>query len=141
MTNKLHSLLALILMAIFATGCTKQIETTHALSGTWEWKSTDGGLGFHLHQTPATTGTTQQLELKSNLQYVRYTNNAVTEEGTYSFTEQACIHDGQKKNIIHFSGSPQTYMVEKIAQQQLVLSDEHYDGVEILYERKNEAHN
>lgn len=141
MTNKLHYLLAFMLMATFTTSCTKQVQNGEALAGTWEWKSTDGGLGFHLHLTPASTGQREQLKLTGNLRYFLYINNVMKEEGSYALWDQPCIHDKKKKTVIRFSGALQDRMVEKVDREQLVLSDEHYDGFEFMYERKNEQDN
>lgn len=118
-------------------GCSKKISKQQGLTGHWEWKSTDGGLAAHLHQTPASTGKTEQLKLGSNFRYYRYTNNILTQEGTYQLREQACIHDQKLKTVIDFSGTEQALMVENVSAQQLLLSDESYDGINILYERNN----
>lgn len=140
MTNKLYSI-AIALMASLIIGCSKQVDQQQGLAGAWEWKSTDGGLGFHLHETPATTGKSEQLILTNNLRYSRYTNHVVTEEGAYTLTDRTCIHDKKSKTVIQFSGALQDIMVESMDRKKLVLSDEHYDGFEFIYERKNEKGN
>lgn len=137
MTIKLTHLFAIVLLTALAAGCSKKVNKTEGLTGNWEWKSTDGGLAAHLHQTPASTGKTKRLKLSSNFQYYRYTNNTLTEQGTYQLAEQTCIHDQKLKTVIRFSGAEETLMVENVDQQQLLLSDENYDGVTILYERNN----
>ena len=137
MTSRLNLLFAIMVMALFITGCSKQMGNAEGLTGTWEWKSTDGGLANHLHQTPSTTGIKEQLKLTNGLQYIRYKDGFVTEEGTYTLSEKACIHDKKLKSVIQFSDAAGALMVENVDPQQLILSDEHFDGLEIRYERKN----
>ena len=137
MTSRITSFFAFVLLAVMAAGCTKKETKTQGLAGNWEWKSTDGGLGAHLHQTPASTGKTERLKLTTDFKYYRYTNNLLSEEGSYQLSNQTCIHDHTLKTVIRFSGSQQGLMVEAMGPQQLVLSDENFDGVTLLYERNN----
>ena len=137
MTSKLIHLFAIVLLTALAAGCSKKVNKAEGLTGRWEWKSTDGGLAAHIHQTPATTGKTEQLRLSGTLQYFRYTNNVLTEEGTYHLSERYCIHDQKLKTVILFSGNQEALMVENVDEQQLVLSDENYDGLTLLYERND----
>ena len=141
MSSRLTYLVTIVLMASFISSCSKNVNKAEGLAGSWEWKSTDGGLAAHLNQTPATTGKTNQLKLTSSFQYFRYTDHVLTEEGTYSLSQRACIHDQKLKTVIQFSGSEQALMVENINQQDLVLLDENYDGVIIFYERRNSMDN
>lgn len=137
MTSWLTHLFAIVLLTALVAGCSKKVNKAEGLTGSWEWKSTDGGLTAHIHQTPATTGKTEQLRLSGTLQYFRYTNNVLTGEGTYHLTERYCIHDQKLKTVIQFSGAEEALMVESLHGQQLVLSDENHDGVTLLYERNN----
>ena len=84
------------------------------LAGTWQWVRTDGEIGYHLHETPVSTGKNIDLKIGFDNKYYIYTNGYLTSEGTYLLETRKCIHDHTDKSFINFS-SPTDYdlMVEK----------------------------
>ena len=121
--------------------CTKNTRFTSedkpsiaTLTGTWQWVRTDGGIGFHIHDTPQTTDKTIELEMEAAGTYTVFTNHIKTTEGTYTLETRTCIHDNKPKTYIRFS-SGQGFMVETLNNGTLEVSDEMYDGVGSLYQR------
>jgi hypothetical protein len=104
------------------------------LTGTWQWVRTDGGIGFHIHDTPQSTGKKIELKLAADGTYAVFTNDTKTTAGTYTLETKTCIHDGKPKTYIRFS-SDQGFMVEKVDTHYLEVSDEFYDGVGSQYKR------
>ena len=138
MNNKLVCLLTIVMVIVFAAACSKDGKKSPVeenLVGTWQWVRTDGGLAFHIHDTPASTGKNIDLKINSDGKYFIYTNGVLTSEGTYTLETRKCIHDHADKNFINFSSDPD-FMVETIDEENLATSDEAHDGVGSSYQRK-----
>jgi hypothetical protein len=133
-----------ILLLALTTACSKhnnvlsgtdpQDNHNTTITGTWQWVRTDGGIGFHIHDTPQSTGKKIALKIAADGTYTVFTNDVKTAEGTYTLETKNCIHDGKLKTYIRFS-SNQGFMVEKLDAQHLEVSDEYYDGVGSVYKR------
>ncbi len=140
MITKFMYFLTMIAAVGLATSCSKQVEqsaTQGSLAGTWQWVRTDGGLAYHIHETPSTTGKNIDLKLTADGTYEIITNGAATSSGTYILETRKCIHDGKEKRFINFSlPSDGDFMIESVDGEQLQLSDEAYDGIGRLYARK-----
>jgi hypothetical protein len=119
------------------TSCSKNKSDNKSLTGTWKWVRTDGGIAFHIHETPANTGKNIDLQFTDDNHYTIYTNGAITSQGTYSLETQNCIHDHSDKKVINFS-SPllSDMMIERIDNLSLDLSDNAYDGCGSSYTRQ-----
>jgi hypothetical protein len=133
-------LYTLTIAAFFVTGCSRQTGQTldgNGLVGTWQWVRSDGGFGYHIHDTPASTGKNIELKFLDNSRYAIYTNGAITSQGTYTLENKQCIHDHKAKTFINFSSaSDADMMIEKMEGGTLELSDEHFDGIGSIYQRK-----
>lgn len=141
MFYRLLRLLAILTLLVIFTDCSKETgekPTDLALKGTWIWVRTDGGLANHIHQTPANTGMSMELKFDAGNRYFIYTNGALISEGSYLLQERNCIHDHTDKTYIDFSNDP-GMLVEKLDHQTLELSDNAYDGIGSLYQRKQDA--
>lgn len=129
-------------MAIAAAGgCSKEAEQSSEadrLAGTWQWLRTDGGIAFHIHETPSSTGHNIDLKMAADGTYALYTNGAQTSGGTYALEKRTCIHDHTEKTYINFSADVDV-MVERVNKETLDVSDEAYDGVGSSYKRKQQA--
>ncbi|HUQ96601.1 MAG TPA: hypothetical protein VM010_02980 [Chitinophagaceae bacterium] len=129
-----------VLLVFGATACARKTISAptntgnNKLADSWQWLRTDGGLAFHIHNTPLSTGNAVVLKINSDSTYAFYTNNALTEKGTYTLQWHKCIHDGTEKNKLVFS-SGNALMIEKMAGDTLTLSDEHHDGLSSQYLR------
>jgi hypothetical protein len=111
------------------------------LIGDWEWVRTDGGIGYNIHGTPASTGLNIHCKFTTNRTYSRYVNNVLESEGSYSLESKTCIHSGEKKLMIHFSdpGQPEM-MIENITVESLSLSDECFDGIGSEWTKSTAVH-
>jgi hypothetical protein len=141
MGNRLVCFFVLLSIMLLGANCSKQFDKANTgvgLFGTWQWVRTDGGIAFHIHETPASTGENIDMRFSADRKYYIYTNGSLTSEGTYQLETRKCIHDHKDKTVINFS-SPSDYdfMIEKLDQEKLELSDEAYDGIGSLYKRKN----
>ena len=139
MNYKLIYFLVTILVTVSIIGCSKQVEKSTveaSLVGTWQWVRTDGGLAFHIHETPVTTGKNLDLKITSDGKYSKYTNGALTSNGTYTLEMRQCIHDHTEKTFVNLS-SDSDFMVENIDNDHLEVSDEAHDGVGSQYKRKS----
>jgi hypothetical protein len=131
-----------LLCISLATACSKRTHIqksesnkAEGLTGTWLWLRTDGGLGNHIHDTPATTGNNIDITFGSDSTYAIRKNGTLTESGTYSVKPKTCIHDKTEKPLIQFS-SGTGLMIELLDSGNLSLSDEAFDGVGRLYKRR-----
>jgi len=143
MKTILFHLAIVIMVAGFAPACSKPANKgtkENGLAGTWQWIRTDGGIAFHIHDTPLSTGKNVDLKITADGKYFLYTNGSLSSEGTYLMETRKCIHDNADKPLIRFS-SFADFMVEKLDQDTLELSDEAYDGVGSLYKRKKPGSN
>lgn len=135
-----NSAFAIIVFSISA--CSKQTGKAAAgnasenkgLVDSWEWVRTDGGLAYHIHDTPLSTGKHIVLKMAGDSTYSIYTNNELTLQGTYTLETRTCIHDHTQKSFILFS-SGQGMMIEKLERESLQLSDESHDGLGSQYKR------
>jgi hypothetical protein len=113
-----------------------EVNNSSGLTGTWHWIGTDGGIGNHIHDTPASTGETLQLTLTADGKFFRYVSGKLVSKGTYTLTQRDCIHSKENKPFIQFVTSPErNLMVERMDSQTLELSDEVYDGIIMQFSR------
>lgn len=140
MQNILVTILALFLI----TACEKedlsinqkeQKAPIKSLLGKWNWIRTDGGLAFHIHETPKTTGKEIMLEFKENNQFRKYVNGVLQSQGTYTLSSRKCIHDLKEKQVISIP-SEMEMMIESMDENNLQLSDDNPDGISSQYHRK-----
>jgi hypothetical protein len=125
-------------MAVIISSCSKNTEKVVKNSnvvGSWEWLRTDGGLANQIHDTPVSTGNIVKLRIEEDNKYYMFTNGILTSQGTYLLESRKCIHDQRNKTFINFS-SDRDMMVETVNEDLLALSDEAYDGIESLFQRK-----
>jgi hypothetical protein len=98
--------------------------------GTWEWVRSDGGLAFHIHNTPASTGKTVTYTFTYDMKYILYENGFVVSTGTFTKKKKKCIHSAEEKWFIDLSSpSDRDFMIEKQLGNDLETSDEAADGI------------
>jgi hypothetical protein len=114
----------------------QEMFAAHPLTGTWEWIRTNGGIAATVHETPSSTGKTIEWRFLKDMKYLRYENGVIQSQGTFSMTQKACIHSTQEKWFIDFSGDQdQDFMIEKLEEETLEVSDEMYDGLSSQFKR------
>lgn len=123
-----------------ATSCTKEKteDPGPELAGVWQWVRSDGGFANHIHDTPASTGKQVTLKLTADHRYIFYSNGSPTAEGNYTLEKATCIHDGQQKTRINFSGCADP-VIHLLDASTLKLSDEARDGISSQYSRTEVA--
>lgn len=132
----IKSLLLIAVIALTTVSCTKpgtELPYTQ-LVGEWQWVRSDGGIANLIHDTPASTGKNVTLKLTADNQYFFYSNGSLASQGTYTLETRACIHDGQQKTLINFSGCPDQ-AIHLLNATTLELSDEAHDGIGSQYRR------
>ena len=131
------SLTTVAFLFILLSSCNKSVEkqaVDKQLTGSWKWIRTDGGIGYNIHDTPASTGKEKVLYLHADHTYTITINNVLFSEGIFSIQSKQCIHDDKNKSFIQFDNVP-GMMVESVDSTILMLSDEVNDGVVSEYHK------
>lgn len=137
--KKISALLPACLLILALSDCSKYTPSSQKpgeLAGTWNWVKTDGGFGFHIHDTPASTGKTIQWKFTSDGRYSIYQNGSLVSQGNYTLKSAKSIRDHSEKKVIHFEGANEPdWMILELTHQQLEITDNNYDGVSSIYSR------
>lgn len=120
-------------------GCEDPVKTNSDLTGNWEWVSTDGGLSFLIHESPASTGNTYKLKFTDNRILV-YKNENEIFSGEYTIEKKKSIYSGELEDYIKISDE---YTIQyivlngiiKIDNNLLSISDNLYDGIGSSYKK------
>lgn len=113
-----------------------QLLITSDITGTWNWLSTDGGIGFHIHNTPASTGKTITLSISEDYQYEIKENDVSKSKGTYTLILKNSIYSGNPARFIEISDD--NYINQHVVlngiisiadEQQLNIADNFHDGI------------
>jgi hypothetical protein len=132
-----------IIIFIFAIGfisCSSNDETkidNSDLIGKWNWISTDGGLAFHIHETPTSTGKTFQLSLMKNYSYSIAKNGNEISTGKYELVMKKSIYSGEMQRFIIYSETENQQLqnvaisgiIKVYEANKLDISDNNYDGI------------
>jgi hypothetical protein len=135
-------MIKLIYLLIFTLGIsscssddTEKIENTD-LIGKWNWTNTDGGIAFHIHETPETTGKIIHLNLMEDYTYSTTVNGSEISKGMYELTLKKSIHSGELERYITLQTIDQLYLgfvkngiVNVNNNDRLEISDNMYDGI------------
>ena len=111
--------------------------------GKWKWTGTHGGFADHLHETPASTETTLELNLMSNYTFTILKDGKEVMIGKYDLTTIKSIYTGEMEQYItcDMSNNPDgryfvTNGVIKIHDKnKLSIDDNNYDGIGSQFER------
>ncbi|MEP7164488.1 MAG: hypothetical protein ABI741_07335 [Ferruginibacter sp.] len=135
--KNLYFLLSFCILILLS--CSKHCDqnlTDQKLAGSWKWVKTDGGIGYNIHDTPASTGKNIDVKFTTDNHYAAYTNGALTSQGSFNLQVRNCIHDHTNKNVIIFSSpEDQAMMIESLDNLTLQTSDDVYDGTISVYSR------
>ncbi|WP_304343200.1 hypothetical protein [Chryseobacterium koreense] len=128
-------LLILPLVLLFFVQCGKRDDelANDLYVGTWNWKTTNGGLG-NIIETPESTGIVKKLKLTETYQYSITENDVVTKEGTYSLQKGVTSTDHMEKTYMVFSNNGEK-IVMQIDATNLVLADDNVDGFTYHYQK------
>jgi len=127
--------------------CSPEEEPTirHSdLMGEWNWTQTDGGIGFHIHETPESTGKTVQFTLKDDFTYSLLENGREVSSGTWQLSMEESIYSGETERAMEFFSEYQNKdlvmngIVHVLEKDTLMLGDNYHDGLTSRYIRKND---
>lgn len=137
--KKIAALLFTGLLVFTLGNCSKYTPSSQRpgeLSGTWNWVRTDGGFGYHIHETPASTGKSVQWKLTADGRYSLYQNGNLVSQGNYTLKTAKSIRDHSDKKVIHFEGANEPdWMILQVSRQQMEITDNNYDGVTSVFSR------
>ena len=116
-------------------------NTDDTIAGQWNWVRTDGGIAFHIHETPESTGKSVRLILTENNKFALIENNTEVLSGTYKLFLKNSIYSGDQEPFIELSEQDQIQavvlngIVQIISADTLTISDNMYDGVGSTFTR------
>jgi hypothetical protein len=128
-----------ILILILAVSSCSSDEDNHKansdLFGEWNWEETNGGIAFHLHATPESTGKTIALNLNDNYTYSISENGNEMTNGSFEIIMKKSIYSGEMERFLQLSAD-QYYtdvvvngIIRAYDSEKLDISDNNYDGI------------
>ena len=136
----------LLIFILIITSCSSDDETkinNSSLVGKWNWTNTDGGIGYHIHETPTSTDKTIILNLDNNYSYSILENGSEVSNGTYEVTMRESIYSGEIERYIIYSSEYKNQntvisgIIRVLDNNNLLIADNYTDGVESEYVRYN----
>ena len=134
----MKKLICLFILTLGIISCSSENNTeinNTDLIGKWNWTNTDGGIGFHIHETPETTGKVIHLILMENFKYSITENGKEVSNGTYKLTMKNSIYSGKMENFIQLTENQQQIgiitngIIKTYETNKLDISDNNYDGI------------
>ena len=110
--------------------------------GEWNWIGTDGGMAFHIHETPESTGKSIQIKLTNDYEFTLTENDNVILNCTYELTLEKSIYSGELEKFIKLSENYQNKnivvngIIAFISNDTLTIADNSYDGIGSGFIRK-----
>jgi len=134
--KKIIYLFVLILGIVSCSSDDENEISNKDLIGKWNWTNTDGGIGFHIHETPETTGKTIHLTFTDNYHFSIVENGNEISNGTYELTLKKSIYSGELERFIILQTIDQQYVgfvkngiVKTYENNKLDISDNNHDGI------------
>jgi hypothetical protein len=141
----MRKFITLFIVIIGLISCSSDVDDNvrnSGVAGKWNWTGTHGGFAFHIHDTPASTGNTYQLNLMNNNTFSILKNSVEILTGKYEITMKESIYSGEMEKYItcYMSQNPEAgYFVTKgiitVQDNKLSISDNYHDGVGSVFER------
>ena len=135
----MKNLICLFILTLGIISCSSDDETridNSDLIGNWNWTNTDGGIGFHIHETPETTGKIIHLNLNGNYEYSVTENGTEISNGIYELIMNKSIYSGEMERFIILQTIDQQYLgfvkngiINIDENEKLNISDNNADGV------------
>ncbi|RXG17819.1 hypothetical protein DSM03_101518 [Leeuwenhoekiella aestuarii] len=134
----MKNLIYVFILALGMISCSSDDQTridNSDLIGDWNWTNTDGGIGFHIHETPETTGKIIHLNLKGNYEFSVTENGTEISNGTYELIMKESIYSGKMERLIQFPENEQylgfvkTGIINSYKNEKLNISDNNADGI------------
>ncbi len=99
----MRKIITIFILAISFISCSSESDSksdSSGIYGKWNWVGTDGGIAFHLHSTPASTGNSIQLSLNKDNTFSITKDGKIVASGKFDLTEQKSISTGEMKSFI-----------------------------------------
>jgi len=135
----MKNLIYLFILTLGMISCSSDDETkidNSDLIGNWNWTNTDGGIGFHIHETPETTGKIIHLNLNENYEYSVTENETEISNGIYELIMKKSIYSGEMERFIKLQTIDQQYLgfvkngiINIDENEKLNISDNNADGI------------
>jgi len=135
----MKKIIGIFILTLGIMTCSSEDETkidNSDLVGNWNWTNTDGGVGFHIHETPETTGKTIHLNLNENYEYSVTENGIQTSNGIYELIMKESIYSGEMERFIELQTVSQQYLgfvkngiINIDENEKLNISDNNVDGI------------
>lgn len=139
----MNKIIISFMLIIGLTNCEKDKNQTHntGLTGKWEWTRTDGGFGFHIHETPSNSGNSYLLQISDGNTISIYANDIEIFSGTFKIEKRESIYSGEEEDYLKIIGDYHVSEIVisgiiKIEQNTLAISDNFYDGLGSYYIKK-----
>lgn len=135
---KLRILLYAMLFCTLATACHPEdapLPVDDALTGTWQWLSSSGGIAGTTH-TPQNTHKEITIIITPAKQFITYENGKKIRESGYTISRSKSIYTGEEADILESDFMRWSF---KVQNNQLYLSDEYADGYSHEYKRIKSA--
>ena len=135
----MNKIICLFILTLGIISCSSDDGTSidnADLIGNWNWTNTDGGIGFHIHETPESTGKIIYLNLNGNYEYSVTENAIKIANGTYNLILKKSIYSEKMERFIELQTIDQQYLgfvkngIINIDQNgKLNISDNNTDGI------------
>ncbi|MCG1037640.1 hypothetical protein [Polaribacter sargassicola] len=134
----------IFILSLAIISCSSDDETridNSDLIGNWNWTNTEGGIGFHIHETPETTGKIIHLNLKENYEFLVTENGTEISNGIYELIMKESIYSGEMERFIQFPennqylGFVKNGIIDIYENTKLNISDNNADGIGSEFER------
>jgi len=136
--------LVLTLLTLTLTSCDRNdSQTNNDIIGEWNWLGTDGGIAFHIHDSPASTEKVIIITLNNDYSYSVIENDILISKGTYDLSTKKSIHNHKMTRFIQISdtdfNSPivMNGLITIVDNEELHISDNMHDGIGSGFERTN----
>jgi len=142
----MNKIIYIFILTLGVISCSSDDETridNSDLIGNWNWTNTDGGIGFHIHETPNSTGKIVELNIKDNNHYVIKENGNEVSNGTYEVIMKESIYSVEMERFIVYSAEYQNQntimsgIIRVLENNNLSIADNYVDGVESKYVKSN----
>ena len=110
--------------------------------GEWNWTRTDGGMAFHIHETPESIEKSIEIKLTNDYEFTLTENDNVILNCSYELSLEKSIYSGELEKFIKLSENYQNQnivlngIVAVISNDTLTISDNSYDGIGSTFIRK-----
>jgi hypothetical protein len=142
----MKNLICFLIIILGLMSCSSNDETkidNSEIVGKWNWTNTDGGIGYHIHETPSSTGENIILILEKDYSYSIIKNGNEISNGIYVLSMKESIYSQDLEKFISYSSVQEMESLPcilggriKVYEANVLdISNNFEDGVGSLYEK------